>query len=332
MTKTVDQAFEEFMSDSIDLDPDVVKEARKSRDNLLENIKDFDDTDDFFDLCDDYDVHFGSFARKTQCRPLDDIDLMIGISANGATYYSNDPWDNVRMTPSKSNEAQMACSTALGYLDSKKVVNRFRRELEKVREYNRSEVKPAGEAVVLNLKSKEWAFDIVPCFHTVVEDDGRDYFLIPNSKGNWQKTDPTIDRDYVSKINQLNNGRVLKLIRIVKKWNEVYNTTPIPSYMLETMVINFCEQSDSLTNYIDINFYSFLSYIESNIDNPVWDMKNIQGDINSLSPSMRKFRRRSANESYVIALEAREFENKNDHDNAIRKWKELFGEEFPDYE
>ena len=84
MATTVNIAFVEFMKDIVNLDPDVVCKARTSRDNLLDNIAEFDNRDGFFDLCDSFNVHFGSFARRTKCRELDDVDLMIGIAANGA--------------------------------------------------------------------------------------------------------------------------------------------------------------------------------------------------------------------------------------------------------
>lgn len=49
MATTVNNAFSEFMKDTINLDPDIVSAARKSRDNLLANISEFDNKDDFFD-------------------------------------------------------------------------------------------------------------------------------------------------------------------------------------------------------------------------------------------------------------------------------------------
>ena len=42
MATTVNKAFDEFMKDIVNLDPDVVSKARESRDNLLENIAEFD--------------------------------------------------------------------------------------------------------------------------------------------------------------------------------------------------------------------------------------------------------------------------------------------------
>ena len=41
MAKTVNEAFAEFIRDVVNLDPDTVTEARQSRDNLLDNIKEF---------------------------------------------------------------------------------------------------------------------------------------------------------------------------------------------------------------------------------------------------------------------------------------------------
>lgn len=79
MATTVNNAFSEFMSYVVNLDPTVTSEARYSRDNLLSNISEFDNKDDFFDLCDSYNVHFGSFARRTKCRELDDVDLMSSV-------------------------------------------------------------------------------------------------------------------------------------------------------------------------------------------------------------------------------------------------------------
>lgn len=76
MAKYVNEAFKEFMDEVVNLDPDVVSDAKDSRDNLIENIKEFDN-DDFFHLYNEIHIEFGSFARKTKMRPLDDIDLMI---------------------------------------------------------------------------------------------------------------------------------------------------------------------------------------------------------------------------------------------------------------
>lgn len=91
MAKTVNEAFAEFIRDVVNLDPDTVTEARQSRDNLLDNIKEFDGDSDFFKLYWEKRIQFGSFGRGTKCWPLDDIDYMVCLSANGCTYDTDSP-------------------------------------------------------------------------------------------------------------------------------------------------------------------------------------------------------------------------------------------------
>lgn len=333
MPNTVDAAFYEFMRDTVDLDPAVVKNARLSRDNLLENIAEFDGDEDFFKLFPDYNIHFGSFARKTKCRELNDIDLMIGISADKATYSSDRSWNDIRIQASSTNQAQKECSNDDGTLNSTKVANRFKKKLENLWDYSRSSVRQNAGVVVLELLSKDWSFDIVPCFHTVKEHDGRNYYLVPNEDGNWMKTDPTIDRAAVLDINRKHHGKVLELIRLVKKWNYTKHAHTIPSYLLETLMLNYCKGQSELSKWIDCRFRDALKYIQLNIHNQVLDPKGIQGDINTLTHNERVTLSDKAKFDYVNSNEAitYEVEEKN-HQKSINKWREVFREGFPHYE
>jgi len=332
MATTVNKAFEEFMKDSVNLDPDIVAAARRSRDNLLDNIAEFSDQNGFFTLCEKYNVHFGSFARKTKCRELDDIDLMIGISGNGAVYNGSDPWENIRIYSNSSDSAQFGCTRDDGTLNSTLVLNRFKKALSGVREYLRSELRRNQEAIVLNLISKEWSFDIVPCFHTAPESDGRSFYLIPNGNGNWKKTNPIVDRDHIQNTNQNHEGRVLELIRLFKKWNKVNNTKTMPSYLLETMIINYCDSVNEMSKYIDIEFKQVLNYIANHIMDYVSDLKGIQGNINELSISERISIQNKARTDYEKACTAVNYETtQKDMKKSIGKWGEILGSDFPEY-
>lgn len=331
MALTVNDAFKVFMRDIINLDPNVVDSAIKSRDNLLDNIAEFDNTSGFFKLCGDFNVHFGSFARKTKCRELDDIDLMIGISGDGATYNSFDTWNNVRIYANSSITVQKECMNIDGTLNSTSVTNRFKKKLETVREYSRSEIRRNGEAVVLNLVSKDWSFDIVPCFQTVTESNGRSYYLIPNGNGNWKKTDPRIDKEHVANTNQNNSGRVLELIRLCKKWNRVKNAKTLPSYLLETLIINFADSRLDLSQYIYLRFKSALKYIAENIVQPVYDLKGIQGNINDLNWFDQLNLQHKAQTDYKKACDAWNQDQNGNQKEAIRIWGEILGGDFPTY-
>lgn len=330
MAKTVNGAFDEFRRNYVDLDPDVVSAARASRDNLLENIKEFDDKDNFFDLWQEFDLHFGSFSRKTKCRELNDIDLMIGIAANGATYDNYDEYDNVHVTVG-DNSAQKECANSDGTLNSTLVLNRFKEELSKLRDYSRSEVKRDHEAITLNLISKVWSFDIVPCFHTVKESDGRDYYLIPNGKGNWKKTEPRIEQDRVTRLSKKHNGKVRDTVRLVKYWNKRGKMPTMTSYVLETMILDYFEHEDVVADRICERFVDVLEYIANHIYDAVADSKNIEGNINTLDSSQKyKLYLRSKNDC-VKAFNAVQSERAGDIKKAINLWTDIFGDDFPTY-
>ena len=331
MITTVNGAFDKFMKDVVNLDKEVVSNARSSMDNLLNNIDEFSD-DDFFHLWNEINIQYGSFARKTKCRKLDDIDLMIGISADGATYDGTRPWNDITITASGSNRKQIECSNDDGTLNSTKVLNKFKDKLEKTRDYSRSDLHKNKQAVTLTLLSREWNFDIVPCFQTVKEADGRSYYLIPNGDGNWLKTDPKKDRDCVFTLNSQNKGKVTELIRLCKKWNKVKNAKTISSYVFETLIIHYCLNVESLNDYIDIRFRNALKYISNNICSSIFDLKGIQGDINDLSYEDRLTIKEKAVIDFQKAVSAYEAETKeNNHQKAINIWRDIFGEEFPKY-
>ena len=50
MASTVNTAFEEFLKDTVRLDSDQTATARKSRDNLVDNLNGFSGDSDFFRL------------------------------------------------------------------------------------------------------------------------------------------------------------------------------------------------------------------------------------------------------------------------------------------
>jgi len=332
MATTVNEAFSIFMRDYVNLDPCIVKAARSSRDNLLSNISEFSNKDDFFNLCEKFNVHFGSFSRKTKIRPLDDIDFMVGISADGATYSSSLGWDKVTIWGNGTNESQIDCTNSDGTLNSTLVLNRFKTMLSDVREYKQSDIKRSGSAVVLTLKSREWNFDIVPCFRTVVETDRKNYYLIPNGKGGWMKTEPTIEKDRITNVNTMHVGKVLDTIRLVKFWNRRGQMPTMASYVIETMILDYFEGRDETPNYIDERFRDVLKYIANNIWNDIYDSKGIEGNINTLTVKEKKKLQERSNTDYTRICDAIYAETQEkDMRKAINIWRNILGHDFPTY-
>lgn len=333
MAKTVIAAFNEFMKDSVNLDTDRTKKARGSRDWLVGQILDFPNSDsDFPAIYIEKNIFFGSFARNTKKRPLDDIDMMIALKAQGCTYleYPN----RIEITvPDSSVQFKKLCNENSSLLNSKKLINLFLKNLKNVSQYENADIKRNQEAATLKLLSYEWNFDIVPCFFTTEDSNGRTFYIIPDGNGDWKKTDPRLDRDRTKTVNQNNNGRILSVIRAAKYWNKRPTMPTMGSYLLENMLLDYYENSTIETNeYVDIELVKIFEQIKNRVYNSVNDPKGIQGDINNLSWDDKVKISNRANLDYLKAKEAREFEREEKQEDSIKKWKEIFGDEFPKFE
>jgi hypothetical protein len=256
---------------------------------------------------------------------------MIGLSAEGA-YYS-ELSDRIEIhVPDSAYKLKLLCSGDTDILNSIKVVNKFVALLKQVPQYQKAEIKRNQEAATLNLTSYPWTFDIVPCFLTLPNLFDKDYYLIPDGCGNWKKTDPRIDRQRVTDVNQYHDGNILNVIRLLKYWNKRSTMPPMSSYLIENMILDFYStRFTKASSYVDIEIPDLLNYIQSRIYFAVNDPKGIQGNINQLSSEDKNKISKRAYADYLKALEAIKLEENNDHKSSIAKWGEIFGYSFPIY-
>jgi len=335
MTKNINSAFSTFMKDFVNLDSGRTSIARSSRNWLIDQIDLIEsNNDDFPALYKDKNISFGSFARNTKIRELDDIDLMICLKANGTTYNEYSTYtDNIELNvPDSYTTLKGLCHDNSNRLNSTKVINRFKEYIDSVPQYSSAETHKNMEALTLKLSSYEWNFDIVPCFLTSENSQGKSYYLIPDGKGYWKKTDPRIDRDNITTLNQSLDGNLLNVIRLVKYWNREKSIGISSSYLLETMIVNFYNQpSITCGTYVDIQFKAVLGYLKSAIFNNVTDLKGIQGNLNTYTYSEKLNISLAIDKYYNLAVEARGYES-TDIEECFKKWKEALGGNFPDYE
>lgn len=329
MAKNVNQAFEEFNINTVNLIKENTDNARRSRDWLIEQLVGFpENVEDFPNDYPAKHIRYGSFARNTKIRPLDDIDLMYCLSADQA-YYSVDSFDKDKYyihTQNSSTELKKLSDNDI--LNSIKVVNKFVKALNAVPQYSNSEVKRNQEAAVLNLTSYAWSFDIVPCFYTV-----NNFYLIPDGVGNWKATNPLIDQENIKSTNKTYGGKVYQLVRTLKYWNSNFLNPKLGSYLFEVFIINYVKYQGNQSDFNDINISGFFYYLYQNIFYDVNDPKNIQGNINNLTSDQRARVSIKAKESYDYAIKALDFENnQKNQEKAIENWRNIFGEKFPKYE
>ncbi|HGY9593354.1 TPA: hypothetical protein ACOJPH_001000 [Vibrio campbellii] len=330
MPKTINAAFECFMRDEVNLPNGKPTRARTSRDWLLDKLNTFgEQQNNFPKLYTSKHMPFGSFARNTKKRPLDDVDILLCMSANGVTY--SEIGNTVYMTaPEGAYPFNQLCSDTSGYVSSIKVLNRIKSYLNQVPQYDKADIKRDGQAMTMKLSSYDWNFDIVPCFHTTPESDGRQYYIMPDGSGNWMKTDPARDQHYSTSVNQANNGNVLSIIRLVKYWNKRGSMVNAPSYLLENLVLNYYE-TNSAGKWPDLELPQVLQYISNAVYQRVVDQKGLLWDINTLSQEQRDSISNKAHSHSELGATAIQNENTNTA-YAFSLWKRILGSDFPDYE
>ncbi|MGE4346046.1 MAG: hypothetical protein AB7D46_01395 [Flavobacteriaceae bacterium] len=329
MATTVNAAFAEFNKDYVNLDPDRTEKANNSRDWLIGQLKGLPDKiDDFPALYDGMSIKFGSFARKTKIRPLDDIDLILTFSAVGSTYWTHIYGQSYTLTaPETADKLRKLCNDD-NTINSIKMVNKIVSSLNKIEHYKSAETHRRQEAATLQLNSYEWNFDIVPAFYT---DTG--YYLIPDGNGAWKATDPRIDQNRATDINKKHGGKILQIIRTLKYWNGYAKMPTIPSYLFETIILNHFDSKEKIEDYIDYNLTNFWYHLKTAIYNNVADPKGFQTNINTLSFDDKIKISQKASDTYDKAYEAYEGEIKEkNQEKAINKWREIFGDDFPRYE
>jgi hypothetical protein len=333
MATSVISAFNEFQKDYVNLATANSDKAITSRDWLLGQIRAFPDRDTNFPaLYTERDIFFGSFARKTKKRPLDDIDIMICLHAQGGNYSETSNGIEINVADDATSLKKL-CYDNTNILNSRKIVNKFVSLLSGVPQYDKAEIKRNQEGATLKLTSYDWNFDIVPCFYTTEDYLGRTYYLIPDGAGDWKKTDPRKDRDRVQSTNKRHDGNVLNAIRILKYWNRRSTMPSMGSYLIENMILDFYDSllASSASEYVDLEIPKLLLHIRDNVFGEVRDPKGIQGNINNLSSEEKSKIWDRANSDYYKALEARQLESDENHRGSINKWGEIFGGDFPKY-
>lgn len=335
MPYRVNSCFEDFIRFKVNLDPDRVRIARTSRDNLLDNLKQLCNEGKLPRHYAEMNVHYGSFARRTKIRPLDDIDLMVCFSACGGHYMEFQPNVLYKIKMQDGLNIYKDLNDEQGYLNSRKLINYIIRNLSSLRDYKKADMHRNQEAATLQLKSYEWNFDIVPCFYAA---DG--FYLIPDGNGNWKKTDPRIDAQRINHVDAIvkrnpNTKDLYTFIRLMKYWKREKWGDSVGSYMFEQMILNFAERGGMQSDWQN-SVSQCLRWLEQSIYYPVNDPKDMQGNLNTLDKATMDRLSSRAKTDYdasknAVTDEIASLILKSTIEEAIAYWHGIFGKEFKTY-
>ncbi len=332
MPYTVWGAFKEFRVETVDLDPDATVTARSSRNYLYDQLKALSQSEPGFPKLSNEFLNFGSFARRTKIRPLDDIDLMPLLNGLGTSSVqkATDPYTYwLRIDDPAAPLA--AFYDEYGYVSSTRVLNKIKSSLSSVSNYRRAEVKRNMQAVTLELVSYDWVFDVVPAVPIGDGLGGRAYFLIPNGRGDWIRTDPRIDQENVTRLNSQHGGLFLPTLRLLKHWNKRTMKPVLRPYYFETMAIKVFDYAPKIDDFPSAVKY-FFDYAPTYLWASCPDPKHLNPDLDAdVSYDTKQKVAQAMNTASLLAWRALAFEAESDDEEAIKAWGRVFGWAFPGY-
>lgn len=234
----------------------------------------------------------GSAERGTIIRPIDDIDIL-AVFEN-----EDDIFEKYRY-------------------NSQGFIYRIRDALN---QYPVEIVGTRGQAVRLFYKQKPHV-DIAPVFKS----SGGGYVL-PNGQGAWLTTDPDAHDAYITKRNGELSRKLKPLIRMFKRWNNEHSKY-LKSFHLEVMTASIFASLGGDSRDASEKLFD---WAQNHI--AVSDPAGHGGNLGSyLTYASRQNLISNLESSRQRAAKANEAERAGDHQEAIRLWRIVYGDEFPSY-
>lgn len=245
-----------------------------------------------------YTKYVGSFGRETANGTVSDIDMLMILPYDTYVRY------NAYQSNGQSKLLQDVKTAIKGHYSS---------------------TKNKGDGQVVDVWfSDGMSFEVVPCF---TNKDGSYTYPDSNNGGRWVVTNPQPEIDYIANAEKECNNNLRNLCRMARAWKE-QNNVPIKSCLIDTLACRFLqswEHKDKSYLYYDFmsrDFFEYLSLIDE--DKEWWRMVGSQQWIYNPENYRTK-----AKKAYNIALEAITADNNNYEWTRNNKWREIYGNRFP---
>lgn len=185
----------------------------------------------------DYDgstkLLIGSYGKRTNIRPPEDVDLLFKISEEVYLQYEKSP-------------------AAL--------LQRIRKRLSE--SYTTTEeIHAWGKVVLVEFADGTHNIELLPAF------DIEGVFMIPNTEGegSWESFDVRTEMKAVQDSNTATDGVTRKLIKFIKRWSKYTTTVTVKSYRIEELVIAFLDQYSTENRRWSVlvkDFFAWLSTLQ----------------------------------------------------------------------
>ncbi len=284
---------------------------RKFRSNLELTQKEQDDAsrrqkeiralmDESFKIGDDFLT--GSYRRWTKTKPLKDVDIFCVFHDDERPKYRTDK------------------SPTIILADVEKVL---------VKKYGQDRVHKQRRSLTVDFPHSTdedlvMSFDVVPAFTK------SSHYEIPDtatSKG-WTETNPKIHAEKATAANDAFGGEWKGMVRMAKSWNRTKDKPIRPSFLIEVMAIEVLRPP--FGGDFPYEFMSFFATLADRITEDWPDPAGLGPPVSdTMNASERAKARQALTEAHHMVREAIQLSRGGSNGDALRKYRELFGDRFP---
>lgn len=332
MATNVTGAFNAFRRACVDLDPDQVKLARASRDDLQKQITLLPSKERTFPALSGRYIAAGAFARRTTIQPLDAMAVFVILRGGGMTARAAPGISGTyHLDPGSTPSPLSRLTDASGHVNSTRVLQAFQRALRQVASFDTADITRDGAAVRLKLVTAPWRFDLVPAVDVIAGPGGVGFFLMPNGQGAYRRADPQKESDASTLANQRHHGLLLPLIRLIRYWNTGASCPTLPAYYLETIVLKSFAFQVPLTGLPE-GLKIFFQQAPDAIWAPCPDPKGLGPHLDEEIDWQTKHQVTSAMQNAAQVAQRALLADQQGHTRAaLDAWHDLFGGAFPLY-
>jgi len=248
-----------------------------------------------------HSLYVGSYGRNTAIQGISDLDMIFQLP-----YSIYEQYDNY------SGNGQSA------------LLNAVKTSIEKT--YSTTSIRADGQVILVPFNDGI-TFEVVPAF--INKDDSYTY-PDSNNGGRWRTTNPKPEIMAIRARNVVCNGNLILLCRMMRSWKNKWNV-PIGGLLIDTLAYQFIESytyRDKSYLYYDFFCRDFFRWMAEQDENQEYWMAPGSGQY-VYGKGLFQYK---ANRCYNISLEAIAHETASPKQewSAKQKWREIFGNSFPE--
>ena len=248
-----------------------------------------------------YSLYVGSYGRNTAIQGISDLDMIFQL-----------PYSVYEQYDKYSGNGQSA------------LLNAVKTSIEKT--YSTTSIRADGQVILVPFNDG-LTFEVVPAF--INKDDS---FTYPDSNngGRWRTTNPKPEIEAIRARNAVCNGNLILLCRMMRSWKNEWNV-PIGGLLIDTLAYQFIESytyRDKSYLYYDFFCRDFFKWMAEQDENQEYWKAPGSGQY-VYGKGLFQYK---ANRCYNISLEAIAHETASPKQewSAKQKWRDIFGNSFPD--